>query len=107
MAGCETDTRDHAVPAQPWCEHEPGGANLQDLRGAGDRESAQQSVHAGLPEVVCAKLDSQWVRCFRDPICVKQTPMAWLEWQLHGRIGSKLECSENCLLYTSPSPRDG
>lgn len=47
MAGSETDTRSHAVPAQPWYECQPSGANLQDLWGAGNREGAEQSVDAG------------------------------------------------------------
>jgi RecD/TraA family predicted helicase len=47
MAGSKTSPRDHAVPAQPRREHEPGSANLQDLRRAGNREGAEQSVHAG------------------------------------------------------------
>ena len=36
-----------AVPAQPRREHQPCGANLQDLRRAGNREGAEQSLHAG------------------------------------------------------------
>jgi hypothetical protein len=47
MAGGKASPRDHAVPAQPRREHEPGSANLQDLRRAGNREGAEQSVHAG------------------------------------------------------------
>ena len=36
MAGGKAGPRDHAVPAQPRRQHQPGGANLQDLRRAGD-----------------------------------------------------------------------
>jgi exodeoxyribonuclease V alpha subunit len=36
MAGGEASPRNHAVPAQPRREHEPSGADIQDLRGAGD-----------------------------------------------------------------------
>ena len=47
LAGSKASPRNHAVPAQPRREHQPGGANLQDLRGAGNREGARESVHAG------------------------------------------------------------
>src|SRR5207249_4445483 len=35
VAGSEASTGDHAVPPQPWREHQPCGANLQDLWRAG------------------------------------------------------------------------
>ena len=47
MAGGKASPRNHAVPAQPRRQHQPSGANLQDLRRAGNREGAEQSLHAG------------------------------------------------------------
>ena len=47
MAGSKASTGNHAVPPQPRRQHQPGGANLQDLRGAGNRKGAEQSLHAG------------------------------------------------------------
>ena len=47
VAGGKASPRNHAVPAQPRRQHQPGGANLQDLWRAGNREGAEQSLHAG------------------------------------------------------------
>jgi exodeoxyribonuclease V alpha subunit len=47
VAGGKASTGNHAVPAPPRREHQPGGANLQDIRRSGNREGAEQSLHAG------------------------------------------------------------
>jgi hypothetical protein len=44
VVGGKASPRNHAVPAQPRREHQPSGADIQDLRRAGDRGAEQPSV---------------------------------------------------------------